>query len=82
MNENETITKKVTINEDMVDWESEVYDPDRQMGAEIVLTGTATVDIENEEHTIIWTVYEYPEGIKNSQEIDTGDLTLIKDINW
>jgi len=82
INEDTTETKKITVKGDDVDWETEVFDEDRQMGSELVHIGTATVYVEDEEHIITWTVYEYPEGVKNLQELDADGLTTIKDINW
>ncbi|OUI77990.1 hypothetical protein HK18_00015 [Commensalibacter intestini] len=77
-----TETKKIVVQANTVDWETDTFDGDRSMGPELVHTGTTTVNVKSEEHTLIWTVYEYPEGVKNLQELDSDGLTVIKDINW
>lgn len=82
INENETETREIIVKPDQVDWESDVFDPDRQMGAEYYHIGTTTVVVEDTEYTITWTIYEYPKGILNDQKIDAGGLRVIKDIQW
>jgi len=82
IDEDTTETKTIVVKANTVDWETDTFDEDRSMGPELVHIGTTTVDVGSEEHTITWTVYEYPEGVKNLQELDSDGLTTIKDINW
>ena len=51
--------EEIMISPDDVEWDTEVHDPDRQMGTEYVHIGTAYVNGEE----VQWLVYEYPEGI-------------------
>lgn len=67
--------EEISISPNEVEWETEVHDPDRQMGAEYVHIGT--VDVNGEE--VKWLVYEYPEGILNYVDHQTNGLNLSND---
>ena len=67
--------EEIMISPDDVEWDTEVHDPDRQMGTEYVHIGTAYVNGEE----VQWLVYEYPEGILNYIDRQTNGLNLSKD---
>ena len=67
--------EEIIISPTEVEWETEVHDPDRQMGPEYVHIGTAEVNGEE----VKWLVYEYPTGILNYIDRQTNGLNLSND---
>lgn len=69
----------ISIRADELDWDSE-GDGERQMGAEIVHRAIHGIG----GHLITWSIWEYPIGVENYKktEFNSGDLTMVKDIEY
>lgn len=66
--------KQFTVD---LDFESEVHDPDREMGPEIVHIAEVDIEVGNENRPIRWEIYEYPVGCENDNKLDTDGLEVV-----
>lgn len=70
--------EQLIIKESELDFQSDVIDEDREMGAEIFHVAEVEVEIWGEIRTVRIEVSEYPEGCLNYEDIDSGGLDVVQ----
>lgn len=70
--------EQLTIKASELDFQSDVIDEDREMGAEIFHVAEVEVEIWGEIRTVRIEVSEYPEGCLNYEDLDSGGLDVVQ----
>ncbi|MGI2907649.1 hypothetical protein [Tolypothrix sp. VBCCA 56010] len=79
-NDEKIQTVEITGND--LDWETEVEDADRPMGAEVSHSATYHFGRDFSGREITWTVYEYPQGsISGDVQVDIEGGEIIKNFD-
>jgi hypothetical protein len=72
--------EQVTVEAKSFHFET-VDSDERGMGAELTHEAEVEVEVGETTHTVVVRVWEYPEGVLNDTEVDTGDLVVIKGLS-
>ncbi|MBK3801842.1 hypothetical protein GAY33_21960 [Azospirillum brasilense] len=72
--------EQIAIKASELDFQSDVIDEDRGMGAEIAHVAEVEVEIGDGTRTVRLEVYEYPVGCLNHEELDSGGLDVIQSV--